>query len=196
MSKANRLAKQDRVREKRKVELKTTVQHVLDNFNITNWDYLLLGDGSGSSWGRPIGWACVLVERRTWTGIPFCGAANDGTVNFAELMAYLMPLTYIDTKKVTGQVVNVHVITDSEYTQQNSHRLTPDKNAGLIGGINAFRRKGICTTFHWMRRNTHPLTTLADELSKEMRKLVKVYNEDNFAEINQKINQVLADGDE
>jgi hypothetical protein len=47
-----------------------------------------------------------------------------------------------------------------------------------------------------MRRNTHPLTTLADELSKEMRKLVKVYNEDNFAEINQRINQVLADGDE
>lgn len=195
MSKANRLARQDRKQEHRHRDPKTTVQHVLDHFEIKNWDYLLLGDGSGSAWGRPIGWACVLIERRSGTRLPFYGACNEGTVNFAELMAYVMPLTYIDSKRSSGKALNVHIITDSEYTQQNAHRLTPDKNAGLIGAINAFRRKGICTTFHWMRRNTHPITELVDDLSKQARRLVVNHVRDTAVDLTHGINSVQDDDD-
>lgn len=195
MSKANRLAKQDRHHERRHHEAKTTIQHLLDHFDIQNWDYLLLGDGSGSAWGRPIGWACVLIERRSGMRLPFYGACNEGTVNFAELMAYVMPLTYIDSKKVSGKALNVHIITDSEYTQQYAHRLTPDKNAGLIGALNAFRRKGINTTFHWMRRNTHPITELVDDLSKKARRLVVDHVKATAVDLTHSINQVQDDED-
>lgn len=195
MSKANRLARQDRHQERPRHAPRTTIQHVLDHFQIKKWDYLLLGDGSGSAWGRPIGWACVLIERRSGMRLPFYGACNEGTVNFAELMAYVMPLTYIDTKRVSGKALDVHIITDSEYTQKNSHRLTPDKNAGLIGAIQAFRRKGICTTFHWMRRNTHPITELVDDLSKKARRLVVDHVKDTAVDLNHSINSVKDDDD-
>jgi ribonuclease HI len=197
MAKVNRHSTQDRSREKQQIkELKTTVKHLLRHFAIGKYDYLLLGDGSGSQWGYPIGWACVLLERRSGEYRIFSGAANDGTVNFAELMAYITPLTYIDTKRTSGKALDIHIVTDSEYTQSSAHKLSPDKNAGLIGAINAYRRKGLNTHFHWLRRNSHPLTVIADELSKVMRRLVLLYMKKEMADWLQKIHQVPYDNEE
>src|SRR5215471_12302353 len=64
-----------------------------------SWDFLVVGDGSGSNWKRPIGWAARLVERASGQRQTFHGHANRGTVNVAEMMALLWPLLWIAARE-------------------------------------------------------------------------------------------------
>lgn len=193
MAKPNRLARQDK--EPHRVALRSQdVQVLLDHFEISHYDYLLIGDGSGSSWNMPCGWACILIERRTGTGRFFGGAVNDGTVNFAELMAYVQPLQWIVNKTgASRRAVTVHVISDSQYAVESNTRTSADKNVAPVAMLNCFKRFGMTLRFHWMKRNSHHLSTLADSLSKKLRTLLKEYLRHVGADVQQQINISLLD---
>src|SRR5207344_186670 len=85
------------------------------------WDFLIVGDGSGSGYDRAAGWASVSIERQTKERRVWWGAVNAGTVNFAEAMAYLQPLNWLacreDDKRRNGRrkLWRVHIVTDSMY---------------------------------------------------------------------------------
>ena len=134
-------------------------------------------------WDYPVGWACVAIERSTAFRKVFYGAMNDGTVNVAELMAYLAPLSwYMSTEckkekhgRLTG-VRHVHIITDSEYAQQKGDAkaaVTMTHNTMLWAAFALFERHGLCLHWHWQARETIALNCYVDALSKAARQLVK-----------------------
>ena len=145
------------------------------------WDLLLIGDGSGSNWTRESGWASVSIERTTLERRVWFGSMNCGTVNFAEMMAYLQPLNWyasveLNNRKKSGGVRfrNVHIITDSKYCgeQGNKKDLFPKKNSALWKIFGDFQRHGILLHWHWIPRDTVELNAYADKLSKDARKAI------------------------
>lgn len=150
-----------------------------------DWDWLLFGDGSGSNYQRASGWATVSIERPTMDRQVWAGAMNRGTVNMAEMLAYLQPLTWIvnrEQERVEAggarRAVRVHIVTDSQYCRDKG--VTPGelvaKNAGLWAAFGALRRDGIVLTWHHMPREEAALNSFCDGLSKVARGLIESYN--------------------
>jgi ribonuclease HI len=162
-----------------------TLQQLVTRLGIHTWDYLLVGDGSGSNWDWGAGWGSVLIEAATDERIVFGGGVNLGTVNFAEIMAALQPLEYVANKetakrKASGKTraVHVHILTDSEYCRNtgNSSNRMMDANAGLWAVFDVFKRHGLIIRWHWIKRETVDLNRYADTISKLVRVLLKGYN--------------------
>jgi ribonuclease HI len=110
---------------------------------------------------------------------------NCGTVNFAEMMAYLQPLNWYASVELTKRkksksvrFKNVHIITDSKYCAEQGKKkdLSPNKNSSLWRVFNDFQRHGILIHWHWMPRDTVELNVYADKLSKEARKAIAELN--------------------
>lgn len=150
-----------------------------------DWDWLLFGDGSGSNYRKASGWATVSVERVTMDRQVWVGAMNRGTVNLAEMLAYVQPLTWIvnqeqERVKAGGgrRAVRVHIVTDSQYcvTQGEVVGDLMAKNAGLWAAVAAFRREGIVLHWHHIRREDAALNSFCDGLSKVARRLMEGYN--------------------
>ena len=171
-----------------------TLQQLLLRLNIPldNWDVVLVGDGSGSKWNYSVGWGCVAIHRNRMEREVFYGGMNDGTVNIAEAMAYLAPLSkyaaevaaedkerrrnHPSTPPATREV---HIITDSEYTRrrgEGTDSVNFKKNAVLWAGYEMFNRQGIFLHWHHLPREDAELNHYADLLSKESRMLVKQNN--------------------
>lgn len=175
------------------------LESVLARFKIVVWDYLIVGDGSGSNWKYECGWASAMVERATSERTIWAGTMNRGTVNVAEIMAYAQPLNWLDAaeeerKKKRGhrRPVTIHIITDSQYCQgQGSSKggATPAKNSVLWAAMACYARKGFTLHWHWAKRGTVGLNILADELSKSARTGV------NWDALGSKITRASPDGD-
>lgn len=155
---------------------------LLARLKIVNADFLIIGDGSGSSWGKGIGWASVLVDLEADEQSVWHGAANYGTVNAAEIMAYLLPLSYLadnllDRRRTTGttKAVNVHIVTDSQYLRDTGTMVARGtvppggKHIGLWSAFAGFARRGLAVKWHWVPRESHPLNAYCDRLSRASR---------------------------
>ncbi len=163
------------------------LDELLDRIGVGDgdWDWLLFGDGSGSNYRRASAWATVSIERLTMDRQVWVGGMNRGTVNMAEMLAYLQPLTWIvnqEHERVeqghARRAVRVHIITDSQYCRDQGD--TPGnlvaKNAGLWAAFGALRRDGIVLTWHHIKRDEAALNSFCDGLSKIARKLMESYN--------------------
>jgi len=158
-----------------------SLEELLSRLNIQpdEWDLLIIGDGSGSNWTRESGWASVSIERATLERRVWLGAMNRGTVNFAEMMAYLQPLNWyasaeLTKRKKSGNVRfrKVHIVTDSKYCKEQGSRklFTSKKNSVLWKIFDGFQRHGILLHWHWIPRDTVSLNVYADKVSKAARK--------------------------
>lgn len=152
---------------------------LLARMGIEKYDLLLVGDGSGSTWERHCGWGCVSIERDTMARRVWHGAMNHGTVNFAELMAYLQPLVWyvqreMKRRKEGKSVVmrQVHILTDSSYAS-NLQGSPPDRRAGhnvvLWQVFRQFTSQGVQIHWHWIPRESVELNRLTDAISKKAR---------------------------
>lgn len=154
---------------------KQTLEDLLVQFQIEQWDILLVGDGSGSYELRPCGWGCVSLERSNLERRVWYGACNAGTVNLAEMLAYLMPLTYFAAQRTAGNVyetANVHIITDSTYLEKmapGSQQRRGQANQGLMQVFRQFDQSGLALHWHWAERESVELNVVADILSKAAR---------------------------
>lgn len=164
---------------------------VLQRMHIHRWDWLLVGDGSGSNWNYQCGWGCISIERITLDRQLWYGAMNRGTVNFAEMLAYLQPLNWIsgreeERRKATGRrrIRNVHIITDSEYcrNQGDSEDLMPHRNGALWRVFDDFQRHGLVLHWHWLPRTNVALNVYADALSKAVRHLLRSHDVQKMVE--------------
>lgn len=157
---------------------------------IKDWDVLIIGDGSGSNWSKEAGWASVSIERVTLERLVHAGFVNRGTVNLAEMMAYVQPLDWLSgreadrrkEKKTPIRAFQVHIVTDSDYcraTGSGPGRMMM-KNAGLWAVFDVYARHGF--VLHWHHVHGHKegagcaLNKYCDQLSKLARKLGKGYN--------------------
>jgi ribonuclease HI len=157
---------------------------LLARLEITDYDLVLIGDGSGSKWSLPVGWSCVAVEKGHMSRRVFYGAANDGTVNVAELSAYLIPMLWYSSKVAEERnqtedyrVRHVHVITDSDYVRQmftEGRGSIAARNSILYMALQSVERRGYHLHWHWLPREDVALNHYADELSKAARHQFKV----------------------
>ena len=158
-------------------------EKMLERLGIDSWDWILIGDGSGSNWDYQCGWGCVSIERDTFERRVWAGCMSQGTVNFAEMMAYLQPLTWFNAqedakRKHTGKArrpKQIHIITDSDYvrSQGESGDMMPKRNGALWRIFEDFVRQGLVLNWHWVRRETVGLNIYADLISKSARGLIK-----------------------
>ncbi len=156
-----------------------TLQALLLKAGIDDFDLLLVGDGSGSKWGYAAGWASIAIEPDSLERKTFYGACNDATVNFAELMAYLAPLTWFVSRAKKerrrprrGAFFEIHVITDSQYTETSGEReefIKKTENIMLLAGYQTLGHKGFNVSWHWLERDTSDLNRLTDHLSRTAR---------------------------
>jgi ribonuclease HI len=150
-----------------------------------DWDWVLVGDGSGSGWDAPCGWACLAADRlEAGDAYLFEGGCRAGSVNFAEAMAYVHALAWILNHEkgragAMGVVVRrVHVFTDSRYCQSAGAARDPlvGSHPILWHALESVARLGLLLDWHWLGRNSGPLNVRADALSKLFRRHVADYN--------------------
>lgn len=149
-------------------------------------DLLIVGDGSGSRWGYPGGWAAIIFDKRTRLRKTLFGALSDTTVNICELMPYLYALQWYVRgpgkdlqKSINAQELHryrpivVHIVTDCEaIAKQGNREWSRDANAALWASFDYFGRINYELHWHWFERNTFASNRLCDALSKDMRHLI------------------------
>ncbi len=141
----------------------------------SDWDALLIGDGSGMEWGQPCGWCSVLIERRTYRRTPFHGAWSHGTNNTAEMWAYLHPCLWLVSqrrKELTKHGgYKLHVFTDSSYVAGGINlQASGRENRPLWDLFRSFRRHGLLLTGHWRRRDTLDLNVFSHHVANAARR--------------------------
>lgn len=143
-------------------------------------DLALVGDGSGSKWGLPIGWAAALIRLRDGRTRLFQGGMDTGTVSIAEMFAYFAPLDWLQGQQAkirarqgAAPFVRVHLMTDSQYVAQRGAQKPPRGHCAhqpLWGAFDAYRRHGLLLHWHWIRRDVLALNRWADAASKASRR--------------------------
>jgi ribonuclease HI len=166
-----------------------TVEDLLKHYGIrqTDWDYLIIGDGSGTGWDKEIGWGSTLICKADNSRKVFFGAMSSGTNNTAELYAALHPLTFLVNNMNWAdrpEGVKVHVITDSKYVADGLTHDNPiwvasvAKNRELWMAIHMTRRRGIEIVGHHLPRNSIELATFGHTLANASRtRLIGVLTE-------------------
>jgi ribonuclease HI len=139
---------------------------------------LLIGDGSGSTWDKEIGWGSTLIQKGEVNRLPFFGGMNHGTNNIAEVMMVLHPLMYIanSSKRFQSSGYHLHVISDSMYVV-NGLRETDvtwsgnlKKNREVWMAIHMVRRRGVRITGHHVKRDILDLNKLGHDLANLARR--------------------------
>jgi ribonuclease HI len=135
-------------------------------------DLLLVGDGSGSVYSLPAGWACTAYDRRKRRAVLHAGAVSGGTNNFAELAPYLQALWYHHQEhgQKPNTPVRVVIVSDSELTVRCGNRqYGRNCNLCLWAGIDWFEQNGYRLTWRHVRRNTNAWNAWADAVAGQLR---------------------------
>lgn len=154
---------------------------LLQHCKITNWDAVIIGDGSGQGWKMGAGWASVLIDRSSAARKLFYGAMNTGTVTLGELMPYLHALSWYTGKDgpgmrqrkekiALGKQMQVHIITDSQIIAMSGNNPESRKShQELWKAFDEYRKRGFVITFHFVDRSRVNLNVLMDEVSRQAR---------------------------
>lgn len=164
------------------------------------WDLLMVGDGSGSKWNNPGGWAVTLIVQGRHSGqphylTPFVGGVNRGPINWLEAMPYWLGIRHhyydMEGRKLcqTGGGVEVHIVTDSEWTVRTmSGEFKADTHADMVSLFTFFEAKGYRIHWHHMKRDTLKLNSMMDTLSVNAREYMSAIElpkvSDEFPEFN------------
>jgi ribonuclease HI len=146
-----------------------TLEDILRALHIKEWDYLIVGDGSATTWDHEMGWGSTVIARAGFLRPPpFHGSFSRGTNIMAEMMAFVHPLLWLASQKL-GRAV-VHVLTDCEIVRNCGKGVATRKaNSELWFMVSAFSRKGIHVHYHWIPRDTIALNKLAHDLANKAR---------------------------
>jgi len=162
-----------------------TLQDLLQTLHvpINGWDLILVGDGSGSQWDTPGGWACGMITRSRETGdihylTPLVGAVSQGPINWLEALPYWHGIRH-HFYAMNGRAlceaggVDVHIVSDSEWTvKAMSGKYQANTHADMVLLFNFFRAQGYRLRWHHMRREIVKLNSIADKLSVNAREYI------------------------
>ena len=132
----------------------TKLQALLDRLDIQQWDVLLIGDGSGTRWEFPVGWAVILVDLVKGHRKLLTGAMNTGTINAVELFPYLYALRYHYYCLYKGKLprpYQVHIVSDSQITVYGGRGIyARKKNKDLWCMLDFWLTQGYNLTWHYV----------------------------------------------
>ncbi len=134
---------------------------------LPSYDVRVLSDGSGSGWHRPCGWGSAVYDRciyKVWTR---WGGLTRETVNAAEAMSLLDPLSELSARPRRG-VLAVALVTNSQMSARPPRPWAsrPAAGAGLWARGQALLRDGLALSPHHRPRNATPWRVFVDALSK------------------------------
>lgn len=164
-------------------EVSPDIPSLLARCNITRWDVLIVGDGSGTGWKDACGWSHFVIDRLTRQRKLLRGGMDGASVNIAEMMPTLHGLTWYhatigrDRLQQTG-TINVHVITDSQVTAEHGTTAVDltkpitETNELFWSGVRNWQRRGYIIEFHWLPRSTTDLNKAADLIASMARRAV------------------------
>lgn len=168
-------------RRKNKRPIGRCLRRLLSDLKIRDWDVLLVGDGSGSGWDVGVGWSCIVIDKYTKTRKLIYGGGNTGTVNIAELMAYVHAMLWYSghtgkelKKQNPGKTIKVHIVTDSRVivgqgVRTTSRSLDGVANRALWACMNDLARQGYSFHYHWIDRMSNELNWAADQMAGRAR---------------------------
>jgi len=168
-------------RGKKPISGLSTVSALLTHLKITDWDALIVGDGSGQGWKMGAGWAAVLIDKYSGARKLFYGAMNTGTVTLGELFPYLHALSWYTGRdgpgrhrwrelKSVSQQMQIHIVTDSQIVATAGNRPASRRShQELWAAFDEYRKRGYAMTFHHVSRDRADLNILVDEVSRQAR---------------------------
>jgi len=154
---------------------------LLTHLKITDWDVIIIGDGSGTGWKQGAGWASVLIDRMSGARKLFFGAMNTGTITLGELFPYLHALSWYTGKdgpgrnrrleaQQAGRQMQAHLITDSEIiATAGNHPASRRSHRELWSAFNEYQKRGFVLSFHFVARDRVNLNVLVDEVARQAR---------------------------
>jgi ribonuclease HI len=148
------------------------------HLDLPDHDLLLVGDGSGTSYEKPVGWTCIAHDRRRPRVTVHVGTLSCGTNNVAELLPYVQALWHHsqDHAKAPATPVPVVIVSDSEVTVRCGNRQYARRaNACIWAEIDAFEKLGYCLHWHHVARNSNPWHALADTIAGQARLLMEAW---------------------
>lgn len=166
------------------------IQELLTALKIKDedWDAIVIGDGSGSRWGYPGGWATILFDKDTKFYKVLYGAVSDTTVNVCELVPYIFTMHWYsraigktlqhkimkESDYISPRPVNIHIVTDCDIiAEQGNRRANREVNMPYWKALDDFERQNYNLVFHWIPRDTYEANKRCDVLSKRMRLFIK-----------------------
>ena len=154
-----------------------------------DWDLVLFGDGSGSGWAEPGGYASILIDRRTLARHIFYGAMVKASITTMEMLAHLTAIRYhfhkIRSAKQSPEAWRTVVFTDSAYVANMGNAQPTDtrKNGDLWAAFEWYTQYGYEFKFIWVPRNSTPLHALADDIAGKARRALMsadLHEDDGF----------------
>lgn len=148
-----------------------------------NWDMILVGDGSGSKWNNPGGWACAMIIRNRLSGevhylTPFTGAVSRGPINWLEAVPYWHCLRHhyyeMGGKELCARGgVEVHIVSDSEWVvKAMSGQYRAKTHGDMVVLFNYFQNKGYQIWWHHFHREVVKLNSIVDRLAVNAREYI------------------------
>jgi len=152
----------------------STIKDVQDQLKLTEYDLLLIGDGSGTTIDQSSGWSCFYFDKNKFFYTILKGGCSFGTNNFAELAPYFNALWFDLYKQ--GNVLKmdrkVQIVSDSEITVKCGNKIySRNCNLPLWSGINWLESIGYKLTWNHVNRNTNHISKLCDRIAGETRKM-------------------------
>ncbi len=145
--------------------------------SLPDFDFLLVGDGSGTILANPCAWACFSYEKTSQTIHAHHGCSNHGTNNFAELAPYLFALHHIHSQFSSQDQLSptrntrVVIVSDSELTVRCGNKTySRNSNQAWWVALDWFASHGYSVEFYHTKRNSNAIGTAADALAGDTRK--------------------------
>lgn len=159
-----------------------TLNDILTHCKITQWDVLIVGDGSGLGWDKACGWAGVLIDKAAGARMLGFGAMFPGTVTLGELFPYLHTLLWYTGKDGPGKQrraelaarhgrnVHIHVVTDSQTIATSGNNPgSRQAHKPLWAAMDVFPQMGYQIFYHHIPREVVDLNFFVDAVSKAAR---------------------------
>jgi len=155
-------------------------EELMRYLGVTDWDALIVGDGSGSGVGGTGGWAATMIDRHTCYRRLLLGAMSTCSSYLAELMPTLQAMLWyretlgravVARLAGTGGVATVHVVTDSQGLALTGNK-TLDRGgpaAPVWAALDRACGNKYRLVWHWVRRDQVDLNRLTDYLSRQGR---------------------------